>query len=128
MEQHRKKILLVDDDHAVVAMFRAMLGKRYDLVVTLDPHEAVDLARSHLPDLILCDLDMPGLAGDEVAAKLSHDGMTARIPLVYLASHELAASQETTARRRCLDKNLGAAKLATSIDAILAPPPPKPPF
>lgn len=86
MEEVRKKLLLVDDDHAVLALLTARLGKRYDVVSTTDPRKAVALARSQLPDAILCDIDMPDMSGGDVAAALEGDSMTARIPLVYLTA------------------------------------------
>jgi CheY-like chemotaxis protein len=116
----KKKILLVDDDHAVLALLTAKLSKRYDVVSTLDPHEAVALARSLLPDLILCDIDMPGLNGGEVAAKLSHDGMTSRIPLVYLTS--LVSPEESqeimVSGRPAMSKQATVAELVDCIDQL----------
>ena len=82
----RKRILLVDDDQAVLVYLGAKLARQYDIVSTLDPYQAITLARSDRPDLILCDLDMPGMSGGEVAAALNADPATARIPLMYLTS------------------------------------------
>lgn len=116
----KKKILLVDDDHAVLALLTAKLSKRYDVVSTLDPHQAVALARSQLPDLILCDIDMPGLNGGEVAAKLAHDGMTSRIPLVYLTS--LVSPEESqeimVSGRPAVSKRATVAELVDCIDQL----------
>jgi CheY-like chemotaxis protein len=38
------------------------------------------------PDVILCDINMPGMQGDEVAFALSQDPRTARVPLIYLTA------------------------------------------
>ncbi|WP_275700289.1 response regulator [Ramlibacter paludis] len=82
----RKRILLVDDDQAVLVYLGAKLARHYDIVSTLDPYQAITLARSDRPDLILCDLDMPGMSGGDVASALHADPDTARIPLMYLTS------------------------------------------
>jgi CheY-like chemotaxis protein len=80
----RKRILLVDDDQSVLVYLGAKLARHYDVVSTLDPYQAITLARSGKPDLILCDLDMPGMTGGDVASALHADPDTAAIPLMYL--------------------------------------------
>jgi len=80
----KKRILLVDDDPTVVSYLSTKLAKIYEVVATADPRKAVALARHELPDVILCDIDMPHMSGGEVAAALSVDTMLARIPLMYL--------------------------------------------
>jgi CheY-like chemotaxis protein len=89
----KKRILLIDDDDAVVSYLVAKLSKLYDVVATVDPGRAVALARRELPDVILCDIDMPGMTGGDVAAALAEDSATARIPLIYLTA--LVSPQET---------------------------------
>lgn len=88
----RKRILLVDDDATVVSYLTTKLSKLYDVVSTTDPRKASAMARSELPDVILCDIDMPAMSGGEVAAALSTDTMLARIPLIYLT--DLVSPQE----------------------------------
>lgn len=82
----KRKILLIDDDDAVLMYLTAKLGKAFDVVSTVDPTRAAALAREHLPDVILCDIDMPEMSGGEVAAALEEDMLTARIPLIYLTA------------------------------------------
>ena len=82
----KKRILLVDDDQTVLVYLGAKLARHYDIVSTLDPYQAITLARSDRPDLILCDLDMPGMSGGDVASALHADPQTAQIPLMYLTS------------------------------------------
>ena len=82
----KRKLLLVDDDDTVLVYLTAKLSRHFHVVATLDPYRALALARSQHPDLILCDFDMPGMNGPEVAAALEADAETARIPLLYLTS------------------------------------------
>lgn len=89
----RTKVLLIDDDEAVLAHLVIKLSKRYEVVSTADPRQAVALARQELPHVILCDIDMPGMGGGDVAAALQADSATARIPLIYLTA--LVSPQET---------------------------------
>ena len=83
---NKKKILLVDDDDAVIAHLVTKLSKFYEIVSTTDPALAVGMARTELPDVILCDIDMPEMSGGDVAAALGGDSVTERIPLIYLTS------------------------------------------
>lgn len=82
----KKKILLVDDDDAVITYLVTKLSRLYEVVSTIDPRRAVALAKSELPDVILCDIDMPGMSGGDVAAALDADSQTARIPFIYLTA------------------------------------------
>lgn len=81
-----KKILAVDDDLAVLNYLQAKLGSDYTVVTTHLPSQVMPLARSEKPDLIICDIDMPGIDGGDVAAALAADKITKGIPLLYLTS------------------------------------------
>jgi CheY-like chemotaxis protein len=85
MDTHRK-ILLIDDDEAVLAVLDAKLSRRYEVLSTSQPQLALAIARRERPDAILCDIDMPELSGGEVAAALASDPGTADIPLIYLTA------------------------------------------
>lgn len=79
-------VLVIDDDQAVVVAMRARLAGHYHVVGVTNPLQAVEIARMERPDLILCDINMPGLKGEDVVFALSEDDVTARIPVVYLSS------------------------------------------
>lgn len=77
-------ILVVDDDQAVIDAIALRLGRDFRVLGTTDPRQAVARALRERPDLILCDIGMPGMQGDEVAHALSVEDGTMRIPLIYL--------------------------------------------
>jgi len=112
----KKKVLLIDDDHAVLAFLTAKLSKRYDVISTVDPRKSIGLARSQLPDVILCDIDMPDMGGGDVAAALATDSMTARIPLVYLTA--LVSPQETQEMNGLVGGRPGISKRATVAELV----------
>jgi CheY-like chemotaxis protein len=97
----KKKILLIDDDEAVIAHLVIKLSKFYEIVSTTEPARAAEIARTELPHAILCDIDMPGMGGGEVAAALAGDTATEGIPLIYLTA--LVSPEEA----RELDGQLG---------------------
>lgn len=79
-------VLVVDDDEAVAWAIAARLGQDFRVVGLTDPAQAVRRACEEKPGVILCDIHMPGLQGDEVAFALSQDPRTARLPLIYLTA------------------------------------------
>jgi CheY-like chemotaxis protein len=80
------RIMIVDDDIVATAILRAQLSAHFDLVSTTEPRDALALARDAHPHVILCDINMPGMTGDEVANALSEDPDTCAIPIVYLTA------------------------------------------
>jgi CheY-like chemotaxis protein len=79
-------VLVVDDDEAVAWAIAGRLGQDFRVVGLTDPAQAVQRACEERPGVILCDINMPGLQGDEVAFALSQEPRTARIPLIYLTA------------------------------------------
>ncbi|HEY8050390.1 MAG TPA: response regulator [Ramlibacter sp.] len=90
----KRKVLLVDDDPAVTSYLVVKLSKLYEVVSTNNPRAAVALASAEQPHVILCDIDMPGMSGGDVAAALADEPMTALIPVIYLTA--LVSPQEAS--------------------------------
>lgn len=86
MSVKKKKILVIDDDDAVFVCLHKKIGYLYDLVTTTEPVFAVELAVREEPDLILCDIDMPGIDGGVLSTRFSDCPSTRRIPFAYLTS------------------------------------------
>ena len=80
----KRRLLVVDDDDAVLDYLAAKLGARYELISTTSSEEVVRLAHHERPDLILCDIDMPGMDGGDVSAALFADDATREIPMLFL--------------------------------------------
>jgi CheY-like chemotaxis protein len=116
MDAVKRCILLVDDDPAVVSYLTTKLSKIYEVVGTARPEQAVALARRHLPDAILCDIDMPGMGGGEVARALGEDAMLARIPFLYLS--DLVSPDETRELQGFVGGRPGVAKRAPLAELV----------
>jgi PleD family two-component response regulator len=81
-----RKILVVDDSPDIQALLKVRLrGERAELVQTLESEKALDLALAHSPDLVLLDVDMPGVTGFEVCKQLKANPKTAMIPVIFLS-------------------------------------------
>lgn len=85
-EKAKPCVLVVDDDEAVAWAIAGRLGPNFRVVGLTDPASAVERARDERPGVILCDINMPGMPGDDVAFALSQDPATAHIPLIYLTA------------------------------------------
>lgn len=82
----RKKILLVDDDDIIVNLLSHRLGGLYEVSATTNPRAAVRMAKANRPDLVLCDIDMPGMSGGDLAFAMSREPGLAGIPILYLTA------------------------------------------
>ena len=79
------KILVIDDDDGFCQIISQSLTKvGFEVVVTSEGKMGVSLAAETLPDLIVCDLNMPGMDGYEVLSALRLDSKLADIPLIFL--------------------------------------------
>ena len=82
-----KNILTIDDDLSQRTMIQRTLEKSGLKVLTAeDGHLGIEIAQSQKPDLILLDVIMPGLNGNEVCRRLKSDNRTKDIPVVFLTS------------------------------------------
>ena len=96
------KILLVEDDQAnreLLARYLILLG--YRIVLALDGAQAVQLAQTELPDLILMDMRLPVMDGWEATRRLKANVRTAAIPVVALTGHALAGISEGAKKAGC---------------------------
>lgn len=90
-----KSILLVEDSKFLrLASERALTKAGYSVVSTDDGEQALRVAQERIPDLILLDMLLPKLGGEDVLRALKSDPATARIPVVVLSS----LSQKNEAR------------------------------
>ena len=85
-EKAKPSVLVIDDDEAVAWAIAARLGRDFRVVGLNDPGQAVLRTLEDHPDVILCDINMPGMQGDDVAFALSQEPDTAQIPLIYLTA------------------------------------------
>lgn len=88
---NRKKILITDDEENIRLLVSSMLGEDYIVLEASDGREAVDMAHSQQPDLILMDILMPRMDGYTACHKIKQDPLTRAIPVVMLTAidHEL---------------------------------------
>lgn len=80
-------ILIVDDEPSILRLVTTTLERGgYELLTADNGVDALVLARSHKPDLILLDIMMPKMDGNEVRRRLHEDPATKNIPIVHLSA------------------------------------------
>jgi two-component system cell cycle response regulator DivK len=89
-------ILIVEDNELNLKLLKDILEfSGYSTVVTGLGAEALNLARQHHPDLILLDIQLPDIAGTEVARRLKADGQTHAIPIIAVTAFAMSGDRET---------------------------------
>ena len=80
-------ILLIEDNASMRRNIAQMLTlENYRTLTAANGAAGLELARSEKPDLILCDIMMPGMDGYEVLAQLRADATTASLPFIFLTA------------------------------------------
>ena len=93
------RVLVADDDPSTRALIDLALQEAgYDCVLAADGKAALEQARATRPDLVVLDVTMPFLSGDEVQRELRRDRRTRYIPVVFITAKRTTA--ELTARFR----------------------------
>jgi CheY-like chemotaxis protein len=80
----KPRILVVDDDEAVLNFWQAKLAGRYEVATTSSPGSVLAMARREKPQLILCDVDMPDVDGGDISSALFADDELRGIPVLFL--------------------------------------------
>lgn len=82
------KVLIIDDEADFCYFVRKNLMRDglFDVVFATNGKSGIELARNERPDIILLDMLMPGMSGDEVAGVLKGQAATANIPILYLTA------------------------------------------
>lgn len=81
----KQKILIVDDEKKIAAVLKAYLEQDgFAVIIAADGPEALKLAHREEPDLIILDLMLPNLSGEEVCHRLRQEG--SRIPVIMLTA------------------------------------------
>jgi two-component system cell cycle response regulator DivK len=117
------RILLVEDND----MNRDMLSRRlqrkgHEVLMAADGMQALLMAESEMPDLMLLDMSLPLIDGWEVARRVKASPSTEQLPIIALTAHAMAGDREKALAAGCDDydtKPVDFAQLLAKIDALL---------
>lgn len=120
----KPRILVVDDDEAVLSFWKAKLAARYEVMTTSSPESVLAMARREKPALILCDVDMPGLDGGDISSALFADDEVRGIPVLFLTGlvgpAELKNLSGQLGGRAAVSKSEPVEAILARIDSLLA--------
>lgn len=125
MSESRGALLVVDDNE----MNRDMLSRRlirngYEIVIAIDGQQAVDMAASENPDLILMDMSLPVIDGWEATRRVKANASTGKIPVIALTAHAMVEDKEKALAAGCDDfdtKPVDIQRLLGKIETLLKP-------
>ncbi|UCD15586.1 MAG: response regulator [Candidatus Omnitrophota bacterium] len=88
--EKKKKVLIVDDEVDIVKTLTYILEREgYAVYGAVDGTEGLEKVTQHMPDLIILDLRLPLLPGEEVCRRIRKDEATAKIPIIMLTAKDL---------------------------------------
>ena len=95
----KKKILAIDDEKSIRFIIENTFNKDFEVVTMSNGMDALFYMQSwNIPDVIICDLEMPVLNGIEFVKRLRESGFFEEIPLIMLSGKE-----ESSEKIRCFE-------------------------
>jgi DNA-binding response OmpR family regulator len=118
----KKRILVVDDEPRIGKLLRVKLNlSGYDVITTTSGAEAIELVRTHEPDIMLLDLLMPDVTGMDVLDKVRS---FSQIPvIVFTGRSEIARFAKRFGANDCIAKPFDPDALVEKIGLILGSTP-----
>lgn len=118
------QILIIEDNPANMKLAALLLRNvGHTVLCAVDAETGLALARTEHPDLILMDIQLPGMDGLTATSLLKHDPATAAIPVIALTAMAMKHDKEKTLAAGCdgyIAKPLRYQALHMAIDSLLA--------
>ncbi|MBO0334365.1 response regulator [Sneathiella sp. CAU 1612] len=97
-----KTVLIVEDNDLNMKLFHDLLDAHgYNTIQTKDGMEALSLAREHMPDLILMDIQLPEVSGLEVTKWIKEDEALKSIPVIAVTAFAMKGDEEKIREGGC---------------------------
>jgi two-component system, cell cycle response regulator DivK len=95
------RVLLVEDHADTRQMYAEFLAIEFEVVTAVDGVQALSMARSHAPDLIVTDLSLPRMDGFELIARVRSDAKLQSIPIICLSGYGGTEHEERARAAGC---------------------------
>jgi two-component system alkaline phosphatase synthesis response regulator PhoP len=119
----RKTILVADDEtHILHVVSMKLRNAGYNVLTARDGQEALELAQTEHPDLLITDYHMPQLSGLELCQRLQQDPVTALIPAIMLTARGYnlePADTESSGIKFMLSKPFSPRQLLVTVNEVL---------
>lgn len=99
----RMKLLIVDDEELNVRLLVTALKDSYTLFTATNGEDALRLMREQQPDLVLLDIQLPGMDGLEVCRRAQADAALANVPIIFVTALATRAGQTTALELGAVD-------------------------
>ncbi len=99
----KKKILIVDDDLDMLNLYQAILRDVFETILATNGREAVDMAGTQLPDLVLMDIMLPEMDGLEATRLIRENPKTRSIPILAVTALSSRKDKEKCLQSGCDD-------------------------
>ncbi len=97
-----KRVLVVEDNDLNLELITDILAVAgHEVITARDAETALNLVRTETPDLVLMDVQLPGMDGLEATRTLKADALTAHIPVVAVTSHAMKGDREKVEEAGC---------------------------
>jgi two-component system cell cycle response regulator DivK len=97
-----KRILVVEDQEDLRAILRDLLtASDFEVIEAADGRAGVEKAQSERPDLILMDIQLPGLDGYEAMGQIRSDAGLAKTPIIAVSSFAMKGDEEKARASGC---------------------------
>jgi len=118
-----KTVLIVEDNELNMKLFHDLLeANGYRVLQTRDGLSALDLARHHMPDLILMDIQLPEVSGIEVTKWLKEDDELKSIPVIAVTAFAMKGDEEKIREGGCeayISKPISVLSFLQTVDGFL---------
>jgi two-component system cell cycle response regulator DivK len=122
----RKRILCIEDNDSNMRLVsRIVEGEKHEFLTAADGLTALSMIQRERPDLILLDINIPGLNGLELARRLKDDANLSSIPLIATTANVLLGDRERCLEAGCdeyLPKPLDVRELQSILRSYLGNP------
>lgn len=88
-EEGKPYVLVIDDTTDIRTLVKNLLGTEYTVIEASNGKQGIKLASKYIPDLIICDVMMPGMNGMECCSLLKKETTTSHIPILMLTACSL---------------------------------------
>jgi two-component system cell cycle response regulator DivK len=120
----RRCVLIVEDNLLNMKLFSAMIASQgYDVLQATDGHLGLAMAQQHHPDLIVMDVQLPGMSGLEVAHTLKADDNTRDIQIIATTAYALSDDEAKMRDSGCdayMAKPIAITEFLELIESLLA--------
>jgi CheY-like chemotaxis protein len=115
------RILYVEDNDDSVYMLKNRLSRAgFTVIIATNGAQGVAMATSEKPDLILMDLTLPDINGEEVTRRIKVNPTTSRIPVIALTASAMAGDKEKALAAGCDDFDTKPVELQRLLEKIAA--------